>query len=160
MAAHAKFVAIYDRPFWREAGLSGSSVSQVGPLVEIADQSDPELDQFALFGFVGWPFENRQDNNALRDAALAQLSRLFGSQAAHPKDLHVMDWAAESFTATTADQTPPMGHPPYGASELSQLVQDRLLFAGAEVSQTHGGLIEGAVETGLTAARKAAALLG
>lgn len=160
MAAHAKVVAIYDNPFWRESGLSGSAVSQVGPLVEIADQSDSQLDQFALFGFVGWPYQNRQDRKALHDEALAQLSRLFGPQAAHPKDLHIMDWATEPFTATKADRMPPMGHPPYGAPELSQHIQDRLLFAGAEVAQTHGGLIEGAVETGLKAARKATDLLG
>lgn len=159
MAAQAKVVALYDSPFWREAELSGSAVSQIGPLVEIADQSDPDLGQFGLFGFVGWPFTQRQDQVALRDAALAQLARLFGPQAANPKTLRIMDWAAEPFTATKADQTPPMGHPPYGAPELSHVICDRLLFAGAEVSQRHGGLIEGAIETGLNAARKAATLL-
>lgn len=29
--------AIYDRPFWREAGLSGTAQSMVGPLAEIHD---------------------------------------------------------------------------------------------------------------------------
>lgn len=159
MAAHAKVVAVYDTPFWRKAGLSGSAVSQVGPLVEIADQSDPDMEQFALFGFVGWPFAQRQDQTVLRDAALDQLTRLFGPQAASPKTMRIMDWAAEPFTATKADQTPPAGHPPYGAPELSYPVHDRLLFAGAEVSQSHGGLIEGAIETGHNVAQKAADLL-
>lgn len=159
MAAHAKVVAVYDRPFWREAGLSGSAVSQVGPLVEVADQSDPDMEQFALFGFVGWPFANRQDKATLRDAALAQLERLFGPQAPAPIQLEIMDWAAEQFTTTKADQIPAAGHPPYGAPELSQPVNSRLFFAGAEVSQTNGGLIEGAIETGLKAAQMAKAAL-
>lgn len=158
MAAHAKVVAVYDRPFWRDAGLSGSAVSHLGPLVEVADQSDPDVDQFALFGFVGWPVEQRRDKDALRTAALAQLARLFGPEAADATDLQIMDWAQEPFTATIADQTPPSGHPPYGAPELSEPVQNRLLFAGAEVAQSHGGLIEGAILSGLQAAQMAVKL--
>ena len=152
MAAHAKLVAFYDRPFWRDAGLSGGAVSHVGPLVEIADQSDPDTGIFGLFGFVGISFEGRQDEDALRASCLKQLVRLFGPEAANPTALHLMDWAAEPFTATPADRVPPQGHPPYGAPALSSVVADRLVFAGAEVSSRNGGLIEGAVETGARAA--------
>ncbi len=37
MAPHAKFLAIYDRAFWREAGLSGTAQSMVGPMPEMHD---------------------------------------------------------------------------------------------------------------------------
>lgn len=159
MAAHAKVVAFYDRPFWREAGLTGGAVSHVGPLAEIADQSDPEAGVFGVFGFVGVPFEGRQDTDAVKAAALAQLVRLFGPLAGEPTALHLMDWGQEPFTATAADRVAPAGHPPYGAPELSQPVAGRLVFAGAEVSARHGGLIEGAVETGARAAAFAAGVL-
>ena len=159
MAAHAKVIALYDRPFWRAAGLSGGAVSQRGPLVEIADQSDPEAGLYGLFGFVGVPVEQRQDNTALLEAARAQLVRLFGPAAASPVRLELQDWAEEPFTTTRADRVPPQGHPPYGEPALSRPVAGRLFFAGAEVSQRHGGLIEGAVETGLRAATEAAAAL-
>ncbi|MCB4379566.1 FAD-dependent oxidoreductase [Synechococcus sp. MU1644] len=152
MAAHAKLVALYDKPFWREAGLSGGVVSHVGPLFEIADQSDPEGNVFGLFGFVGVAFDARQDHEILVQQSLAQLSRLFGPQAAQPTKVEIMDWAAEPFTATPFDQTPPHGHPAYGATALSRPVAGRLIFAGAEVSQQNGGLIEGAIETGERAA--------
>ncbi len=49
MAPHAKFVAVYDRAFWREVGLSGAARSQVGPLVEIHDATTAD-GQAALFG--------------------------------------------------------------------------------------------------------------
>jgi len=153
MAAHAKVVAIYETAFWRDAGLSGSAVSQIGPLVEIADQSDPEAGIAALFGFVGWPHDKRRDEAALRRATLAQFTRLFGPGAAHPVALHLMDWAAEPFTATDTDKVPPRGHPAYGAALLSESVGQSVFFAGAELSAQHGGLIEGAVETGQAAAR-------
>src|SRR5690606_17209989 len=39
MASQAKVVAVYERPFWRESGLSGYVLSAVGPLEEIYDAS-------------------------------------------------------------------------------------------------------------------------
>ncbi|KIC50153.1 hypothetical protein RA29_07750 [Tateyamaria sp. ANG-S1] len=159
MAAHAKVIVQYDRPFWREAGLSGGAVSHVGPLVEIADQSDPETSVFGLFGFVGIPFDARRDQSKLVHQALAQLERMFGPEAANPIRTELMDWAAERLTATDMDRIPPNGHPAYGAPTLSDPVNGRLFFAGAEVSKTHGGLIEGAVETGERAAMQAAKAL-
>jgi len=39
MAGQAKFVAHYDTPFWRDKGLSGDAVSEIGPMGEIHDAS-------------------------------------------------------------------------------------------------------------------------
>ncbi len=50
MAGHAKLVAIYDIPFWREKGLSGDALSQRGPLAEIHDASPSLGGPYALFG--------------------------------------------------------------------------------------------------------------
>ena len=50
MAPHAKFVACYDQPFWREAGLSGTAQSMVGPMPEIHDATTAS-GHAALFGF-------------------------------------------------------------------------------------------------------------
>ncbi|MFS0906790.1 hypothetical protein AB3N02_27595 [Priestia aryabhattai] len=58
MAGQAKAVAIYDRPFWRELGLSGFVSSWVGPLQEIHDAS-PDVGSGALFGFLGIPARMR-----------------------------------------------------------------------------------------------------
>src|SRR5262249_50755084 len=52
MAPHAKFFAVYDRPFWRDAGLSGTAQSFVGPLAEIHDATTAS-GKPALFGFLG-----------------------------------------------------------------------------------------------------------
>lgn len=52
MAPHAKFFAIYDRPFWRDAGLSGAAQSMVGPLVEIHDATTS--DRVPCRGVVGF----------------------------------------------------------------------------------------------------------
>ena len=54
MAGNAKFVAIYEHAFWRDAGLSGEGRSRVGPLVEIHDACD-EHGLAALTAFIGTP---------------------------------------------------------------------------------------------------------
>lgn len=104
MAPHAKYVAVYDRPFWRERGLSGQARSGCGPMVEIHDACLP-AGSAALFGFVGVPARVRQglDTGVLQAHCLAQLVRLFGEEAASPRAQFIKDWSCDPFTATAAD---------------------------------------------------------
>lgn len=104
MAAHAKYVAVYDTPFWRDQGLSGQARSRCGPLVEIHDASVPK-GCAALFGFVGVPARVRQglSEDVLRTHCLAQLTRLFGTRAANPRAEFLKDWSADLQTATAHD---------------------------------------------------------
>lgn len=104
MAPHAKYVATYDRAFWREAGLSGKAIGASGPLGEIHDAST--LDgAAALFGFFRVPAQVRSSvsDEVLRAHCRAQLERLFGTAAAHPVADAIKDWAADPYTATAQD---------------------------------------------------------
>lgn len=104
MAPHAKYVATYDRAFWREAGLSGKAIDASGPLGEIHDASTPD-GAAALFGFFRMPAEirSRVTEEVLRAHCRAQLSRLFGVAAASPVADAIKDWAADPYTATALD---------------------------------------------------------
>jgi monoamine oxidase len=84
MAPHAKVFAIYHRPFWRDAGLSGTAQSMVGPLVEIHNATTAS-GRAALFGFVGVGAQQRASlgEEALLAACVEQLVRTFGVEAAH-----------------------------------------------------------------------------
>lgn len=147
MAGQAKAVAVYDRPFWREAGLSGDAMSRHGPMVEIHDASPHEGGPYALFGFIGVPPHARSDEQVLRQHLLAQFGRLFGTEAAEPRHLYVKDWAFDPFTATAADQQPLYAHPTYGMpSVLTDLWPGKLHFSGTEVAPQFGGYLEGALE--------------
>ncbi len=87
MAGQAKLIALYDEPFWRADGLSGDVISHCGPLGEIHDASPLAEGPAALFGLVGVPpsvRSGRQD--ALEEAAVAQLEKLFGQPAARPRE--------------------------------------------------------------------------
>ena len=147
MASQAKAVAVYDTPFWRDAGLSGDAMSRVGPMVEIHDASPAETGPYALFGFIGIPSQGRQDTQLLRQHLQAQLVRLVGQRAADPVALFVMDWAFESLTATAADRAPLGVHPTYGLPPALDGVWDNCLHFGAsEIAPQFGGYIEGALE--------------
>lgn len=154
MGAHAKFVAVYSTPFWRDAGLSGDASSRRGPLAEIHDASPADGIFGALFGFVGLPADVRaQAGPALAQAALTQLENLFGSPASTPIVSHLEDWSQASFTAAPADATPPPGHPPYAMpSALNDIWNGKLIFAVTELSHDNGGLIEGALAASENAA--------
>lgn len=147
MAGHAKVVAVYDRPFWREQGLSGDAGSARGPLAEIHDASPSEGGPFALFGFVGTPADARLERRTeLLNAAVSQLARLFGPDAAAPSDVLFHDWAHEPWTSTQADHQPLRHHPAYGLpSALEELWDGRLLLASSEVASEFGGYLEGAL---------------
>ncbi|EAS45678.1 FAD-dependent oxidoreductase [Photobacterium profundum] len=155
MAAHAKFFAVYDKPFWRNNGLSGSASSRVGPLVDIHDAST-----FGgvgvLFGFVGIDATTRisAGDELIKSMAVSQLARIFGEQAASPIDVKLVDWSQQAFTATTTDQMAPASHPSYGLPRnISALNDLGWYFAGTEAAVENGGYIEGALEAAEEAVR-------
>ncbi|WP_197418159.1 flavin monoamine oxidase family protein [Paucibacter sp. KCTC 42545] len=148
MAGQAKFVAVYERAFWREAGLSGAAMSQRGPMAEIHDASSASGEAAALFGFVGLPAAHRQSMGAeaLRQQALAQLVRLFGPQAGRPLRIALQDWASEPYTAHALDHAPLGHHPSYAPGRVPADWQGRLWLAGTEFAPQSGGYLEGALE--------------
>ncbi len=158
MAPHAKFLALYERPFWREAGLSGTAQSMVGPMTEIHDATTAS-GQAALFGFVGVSAAQRAavGEMELRRACVEQLARLFGEQAQRPQGTLFKDWAADSWTATGADQVagghPAGGHVAWVTGEWAR----HLTLGGSEVSPVEPGYLAGAV---LAAERAVASALG
>ena len=153
MAPHAKFVACYDRAFWREAGLSGTVQSLVGPMPELHDASTAS-GRPALFGFVGIGADQRaaMGEVAVRDACLAQLVRLFGEAARAPRATLFKDWAADPLTATSADRVPG-GHPVPSPQPWVLAPWDaQLVLGGSEVSLSEPGYLAGAVTAGSAAA--------
>ena len=138
MAGHAKLVATYPTAFWRANGLNGDAISHRGPLAEIHDASPVDAKVGALFGFAQ---VGAASQPGFRDAAVAQLARLFGQEAATPDDVFIKDWSMDRATATEADLTAPSGHPNYSAVPPTR----RVMFAGTEMSSDNGGFLEGAL---------------
>jgi monoamine oxidase len=148
MAPHAKYVAVYDRPFWRNVGLSGEARSAVGPLAEIHDAS-PLEGAGALFGFFGIPAESRGrlPPGVLIDRCRAQLVRIFGAEASGLQADFIKDWATDPLTATADDLKGDAG---LGQTPRPMAAdgpwRDTLIGIGSEWSPSYSGYIAGAEE--------------
>ncbi|HBQ10331.1 MAG TPA: hypothetical protein DEF51_03760, partial [Myxococcales bacterium] len=87
MGSAIKCIAVYERPFWRERGLSGEGLSDRGPVRLTFDDSSHDGAQHALVGFLlgetarAW---TGRDPDARRAAVLESLARLFGPEALRP----------------------------------------------------------------------------
>jgi monoamine oxidase len=139
MGHAAKCVVAFDRPFWRQYGLSGAGFSHRGPLEEFHDACTPET--AALFGFIGTP----TDNTDLEAEVTAQLRRLFGDAMGKITGFYCTDWRKERFSAVREDAAAPGGHPHYGL-ELDHC-DGRIIFAGTECAFEEGGYMEGALRS-------------
>lgn len=160
MAAQAKFFALYDTPFWVEDGLSGTVQSLVGPLLEIHDATT-RSGGAALMGFLGVGPADRQalGEQALTEACVGQLARVFGPRARSPRSTILHDWATEPLTSTAADLVSG-GHPVPAPVWVDGPWADTLLLAGSEVSPSEGGYLAGAVEASTRAADEVCRRLG
>ena len=155
MSAQAKFVAVYEKAFWRDAGLSGQGFSRVGPMIEINDASgadasgSSEENPAALFGFIGVPAVNRQslDEQTMIDACIAQLGKLFGEAALSPISTYYVDWASNAFISSADDVSEPSQHAHFDQDRFeAELKGLNLGLIGSEFSQTEPGYIAGAID--------------
>ncbi|TXK18806.1 flavin monoamine oxidase family protein [Homoserinibacter sp. GY 40078] len=157
-----KAYCVYDRPFWRDAGLNGQVGSDEGPVKVVFDNTPPGYDRGILLGFFEgddgrhWARRTREER---RDAMIANLVSYFGEEARHPVEYVEQDWAAEEFSRgcygahfTTGTWTAfgPALREPVG----------RIHWAGTECSPVWSGYMEGAVRSGEATASEVLAELG
>jgi monoamine oxidase len=157
MGSVVKAVAVYDRAFWRYAGLAGAAVSHLGPFREIHDHSGPNASPAALFGFAGSDQFAAAIAEQVAAAFTAQLSRLFGAQAATPARVHIADWSREQWT-TPADPAPRASTNTYSQPQLQEPTHGKLHWASTETAPAYAGHIEGAIRAGQHAAATIARL--
>ncbi|EGG31861.1 flavin monoamine oxidase family protein [Paenibacillus sp. HGF5] len=149
MAGQAKAVVIYDRPFWRELGLSGFASSRVGPLQEIHDASPDRGSAGALFGFFGIPAKVRHElgQEELKKRVVGQLVRMFGPSAHQVSDFLYKDWSEDDETAVEEDFNPLLNYPEYGQPSVAGGWEKKVFFAGTETNSQFGGHLEGALRS-------------
>lgn len=159
MATALKAVAVYESAFWREEGLSGLAFSSGGPLREVHDACTADGSAAALWTFVSY-------DHAYRDLAFddrlevvfGHLGRLFGPTAADPLRYFERDWSGDPLTNDEVFAMP-RDLLPFGDAAFAVPQWDgRLAWAGTETDRDGGGHMEGAVASGLRAARSVLAV--
>lgn len=142
MGATTKVIATYERPFWRDAGLSGEAISSRGPVTVTFDDTTHDGAQPALVAFVVGEAARRKPSEA---EVLEDLARLFGAEAASPEAYVAREWGVDPWSGgCPVSMTPPMRWP----RQLASLRRShgRMHFAGTETASEHTGYLEGALE--------------
>ncbi|MCT9002183.1 flavin monoamine oxidase family protein [Microbacterium memoriense] len=96
-----KVHAVYDRPFWREQGLSGTAFSPYELSHEAYDNTNHEDERGTLVGFVS---DQHADDVFLlsaeerKERILESLSHYYGPEAKNPIVYYESDWGSEEWT--------------------------------------------------------------
>jgi monoamine oxidase len=153
-----KVAAVYDRPFWRDEGLTGTAVSLTGPVTATFDDSPPEASLTKgpgiVFGFVGGDDARslaRLSAAGRRAAVLKQFAIFFGSKAKNAKGFFETSWSGERWTRGCPVGIPSTGTLLAYGPWLREPV-GRIHWAGTETSNYWNGYMDGAVRSGERAA--------
>jgi monoamine oxidase len=152
-----KVAAVYDRPFWRDEGLTGQALDTGGPVSATFDDSPPSGSPGVIFGFVGG--DNARAYDAMspsqrQSAVLGQFATYFGSQANNASAYFDTSWSGEQWTRGCPVGIPSMGTLlAYGP--WIRRPSGRVHWAGTETATYWNGYMDGAVSAGQRAAKEA-----
>ena len=161
MGSVIKYVATYDRAFWREAGFSGEAFSDTGPTVTTFDDTSHDGSQPALVTFsdgaAGRIWADRPADER-RQAVLAELARFFGPQALHPTEFVEKNWNEDPWSGGCyAGVMGPGVMTDFGPAMRQPC--GRIHWAGTETAIDWTGYIDGAIESGQRSSAEVAARL-
>lgn len=142
-----KVALTYETPFWDELQLPSSMYSNVGPITEFYDHCDYERTTYALCGFIHSSFKEVSDEERQR-LVIAQLTAVFGNEAAAFTHYEECVWSTETFTFT-ASKVELYPHQNNGNAIFNASYFDNHLFiSSAEAGLTSAGYMDGAVYAG------------
>jgi monoamine oxidase len=156
-----KCQAVYDRPYWRDSGLTGQAVALDSPVRVTFDNSPPDGNPGILLGFIeGAAARDYQRRSAAerKAAVLNAFATYFGEAARSPRDYFEMNWTNEVWTRGCYEgYLPPGALTAHGTALRAPF--KRLHWAGAETSDYWYGYMDGAVRSGKRAAAEVLAAL-
>ncbi|MEA2474082.1 MAG: monoamine oxidase [Thermoleophilaceae bacterium] len=162
MGSVMKVIAIYDKPFWRDAGWTGQVVSDTGPAQVTFDNTPPEGAPGALMAFVE-ASTSRQLNTAstaeLKAKVLDNFATYYGDKARNPTAFYEKRWDNDIWhRGCPVCFTPPGVLLDYGKAIRAPI--GRIHWAGTETATYWNGYMDGAVRSGERASEEVRKLLG
>jgi len=145
-----KFHALYDGPWWRAEGLSGTILCPDEPIGVTFDCTPPAGTPGLLTGFFEGPAAvaaGVRTTDERRDVVVDVLARTLGERARDVLGYVDRDWSAEPFTrGCYGAHLPPGAWTVYGPA-LREPV-GRIHWAGTETAERWTGYIDGAIDSG------------
>ncbi len=152
MSNAIKVGIIFNTPFWREKNYSGTVIGQSGPVIELYDHCNFDDNSFSLMGFVNEGLRGAEPDDR-QERILSYLEKYLGESVWDYTDYFEKDWSKDEFTAGE-NLKPGYISPQYGNAVFDDFYMNgKVLFSGTETAKQHGGYLEGAVISGLTAAK-------
>lgn len=156
-----KIAIAYERPFWREQGLSGLVISDKTEFGPWFDRGTPQTKGGALVGFFdGAPARRWGDKTSeeRRARVLDDLALYFGDAARKPVDYVEEVWTRSRYNRGGYVSVPGPGVlSAFGPALLEPV--GRIHWAGTETAEAWAGYIDGAIRSGDRAAHEVIALL-
>jgi monoamine oxidase len=150
---------VYDKPWWRDKGLTGQAISTEGLISATFDDSPEDGSLGVLFGFIGGDMArkfNTMEPDDRRNSVVSELTTLFGPEAGSPQRYFETNWTAEPWSrGCPVALYGPGVMVAYGPA-LREPVGN-IFWAGTETSNYWNGYMDGAVRSGERAAKEALA---
>lgn len=149
-----KFQVEFERPFWREAGWSGTVLSLDHSVSLVYDNCVPDSDRGILVAFVEGHHARAFNNLSQSERhakVIAELTEFFGPQAGQPTQVLSKNWSEEEYTRGCYGGRFATG---LWITVGEDLVRPcgKLYWAGAETASVWNGYIDGAIRSGHRAA--------
>jgi monoamine oxidase len=151
--------AIYEKPFWRDAGLNGFGINDSGAARAVFDNCPREGEPGVLLAFVGgstWRQYGVLPRAERKRAVLEGFAAMFGEEALRPIGYVEHDWTRERWTTGG----PVANYAPGTMVQFGSAIRKpfgRVHWAGTETSTYWTGYMDGAVRAGERAAAEALA---
>lgn len=154
----SKAYVAYDKPFWRDEGLSGGGLTDTGTVFITFDVSPGPAGPGILMAFCDPLVFDGHAPDVRREHVVRQLADLYGPEAANPVDYIDHCWGTDSFAA--GGPNPAVA--PYASARYGSALTEphgRVHWAGTETAGDWTGSMNGAVLTGQRAAEQVASRL-
>ena len=154
MGAYMKVVLAYDRPWWRDDGLSGIAYADAGPVQMVVDAGSKSAGGGMLACFITGRAVERYGRLELgaRQASIREaLVRMLGPAAAHWTAYAECDWTAEPYSR--GGPVGVMGPGTLGRyGHVLRRPEGRVHWAGTDTATVWNGYMDGAIQAGERAA--------
>lgn len=150
---YSKMIYVFDKPFWREAGLSGAFQSAIGPASFSRDTSIPDDDQWSISCFlVGetgrkWSRLSTQERGEQMWKQFVTLFKNVVDEVPEPINTIEQEWSKEAFFEGAPNPVVGVGVGTRSVEEFCRPFGD-VHFVGTETSDVWKGYMEGAVRSG------------
>ena len=160
MGTVAKAYAVYDKPFWRDAGLNGITATDSGYTTVTFDNSPKDGSKGIMMGFV---LSNQAREfmtlspDVRKESILKSFATFYGEKARAPIFYIDHCWAEEEFTRGCYAGVMPTGAWTSLGKSLREPI-GRIHWAGTETAEIWNGYIDGAIRSGERAAAEVLAM--